>query len=196
MKKFIQTLVSINTWLWVRLAQLVHICKVDNIPANSGTTFQTYTIKAGKHKCQEAYFKPIRVRDMYFVAKFDESAIYTSKTAENQYDINKLWGVSDGLNHMKNSARIGWNYVDGEIRLHAFAHVNGEMKYQEITTVKPGQEVPCKISIHGDFYIFTANGNIVSIPRKTKTTLVDGYQLFPYFGGNETTLHKITIQIK
>lgn len=185
-----------NTWLWVRFAQLIHFCKEENIPAHSGTTFQTYTIDAGKHRCNEEYFKPLHVRDMYFTVVFDESGIYDVHDEIDQIDTNKLWGLSDGINHMKNSARIGWNYVDGSIRLRAFAHVNGVMKYEEITPIQPGEEVHCSIRIYGRFYFFQAKDKIVQIERATKSNYVDGYQLFPYFGGNKPAPHKITIKIK
>jgi hypothetical protein len=196
MKKIVKSILSINTWIWVKLAQEVGIIGRDNIPTNTGTTFQKFTIRAGKHRCDEEYLKPLTVNGTSFVVKFDDSAIYTSKTRENQYDTNKLWGFSDGWNHMKNSARIGWDYLDGELSLHAFAHVNGEMKYQKLTTIKPGEEVACRIRIFGSYYIFTAKGEVVAIPRATTKAFVDGYQLFPYFGGDETASHQITIQIK
>ena len=56
--------------------------------------FRIYTIKCGKHKSRSA-IKFTRSNTLSFQVIFDESAIYTSNDPINQYDINKLYGLSD-----------------------------------------------------------------------------------------------------
>jgi hypothetical protein len=160
------------------------------------SNYTTYTIAKGQHECTPRPFKAVDEASINFIVKFNQSAVYTSQIAENQWDVNKLWGFSDGWNHTINSARIGWSWRDGALRLHAFAHVNGQFVEQEITTVELGKDINCSIRIVGGYYMFNVNGVNVNIARATTGTTSRGYQLYPYFGGNETAPHDITIQIK
>ena len=158
--------------------------------------FVLYTIPAGQHTSDKSVFKSVKVSSMNFVAKFDNSAIYQSLIPENQYDINKLYGFSEGLNHQYNSARIGWAYNDGALRLYAYAYNKGVRESQEITAVSIGTEISCSISVSGYLYIFTANNVSVTLPRANSTSSASGYQLYPYFGGDEVAPQNIYISIK
>ena len=91
---------------------------------------------------------------MSFVVKFDNSAIYQTVIAENQYDINKLWGFSEGFDHQYNSARIGWAWNDGALRLYAYSYNRGVRQSQEITSVPIGSDITCSIKLSGSSYIF------------------------------------------
>jgi len=71
------------------------------------TGYTTYTIREGQHYCDQNTIKSVRTSEMKFMAKFDNSAIYTSVIPENQYDIHKLWGFTEGINNQYNSARVG-----------------------------------------------------------------------------------------
>ena len=158
--------------------------------------FVLYTIPAGQHSSDKSVFKAVKVTTMNFVAKFDNSAIYQSVIPINQYDINKLYGFSEGLNHQYNSARIGWAYNDGALRLYAYAYNKGVRESQEITPVSIGTEVSCSISVSGYLYIFTVNNVSVTLPRANSTSSASGYQLYPYFGGDEVAPQNIYISIK
>lgn len=122
---------------------------------------------------------------MKFFAKFNQSAIYQTIDPVNQYDINKLWGFSEGFNNQYNSARIGWNYSNGAIRLHGYVYSKGVRYYKEITSVLPDQEISCSIKISGSSYIISAKGISVTLPRATTATTAKGLQQYPYFGGDE-----------
>jgi hypothetical protein len=67
---------------------------------------------------------------------------------------------------------------------------------QEITSVSIGTDVICSIKLAGNTYLFTVNGVSISMPRGLTTTQASGYQQYPYFGGDETAPHLITILIK
>jgi hypothetical protein len=131
---------------------------------------------------------------MSFAVKFDDSAIYT--LSSNQDDTNKLWGFSDGFDHLVNSARIGWRYYEGNLQLMAYAHVAGIFRYEELTIIQPGEEVTCRIKILGTHYVFAVKDVVIEIPRVTSGDYVTGYQLFPYFGGDEVAPQDIRIEIK
>ncbi|HKB45514.1 MAG TPA: hypothetical protein VKC90_14035 [Chitinophagaceae bacterium] len=160
------------------------------------TTYTTYTIRQGQHYCDQSGIKSVRTSEMKFIAKFDNSAIYQTIDPQNQYDVNKLWGFSEGIDNQYNSARIGWSWNNDTLRLYAYVHVNGVMQFQEITPVALDTDINCSIKVSGNSYIFTVNSNTVTMPRGLSTTQASGYQQYPYFGGDETAPHLITILIK
>lgn len=155
-----------------------------------------YTILKGQHSSDKSIFKSVKVSQMNFVAKFDNSAMYQTVIPVNQYDINKLYGFSEGFNHQYNSARIGWAWNDGALRLYAYAYNKGVRQSQEISTVTIGSEISCSIAVSGYTYVFTVNGVKVTLPRANSTATASGYQLYPYFGGDEVAPQNIYISIK
>ncbi|MEI6947377.1 hypothetical protein V9K67_09315 [Paraflavisolibacter sp. H34] len=158
--------------------------------------YTLYTILAGQHYCDKSTFKFLTLSTQKFSVRFDSSGVYKTIDPVNQYDINKLYGFSEGLNHEYNSARIGWAYNNGALRLYAYAYKNGLRQSKEITTVPLNQEIACSIKVSGYSYIFTAKGVSVTLPRAKNTATASGYQLYPYFGGDEVAPKTIFIQIK
>ena len=158
--------------------------------------YSTYTIQKGAHYCDQNPVKTVALSEMKFMVKFDSSAIYQTELPENQYAVNKLWGFSEGTSNHYNSARIGWSWTDDALRLYGYAYVSGELHYQEITSVAIGTEISCSIKLAADTYLFTVNGVSASLPRSLSGAQANGYQQYPYFGGNETAPHLITILIK
>ena len=166
-------------------------------PAPVEQTFRTFTIQAGNHSCDQSSYKSVSGTTMSFVAKFDASCIYTSIDPVNQWDIIKLWGFNEGLFSTSNSARVGWNWRDGALRLRPYTHIKGIASMDPPEVIVPiGAEIPCSITVQPNNYIFNINGTIISMPRGLSTTKFSGYQLYPYFGGDEVAPHLITIQIK
>ena len=158
--------------------------------------YTSFTIRQGQHYCDQNSLKSVRTSEMKFIAKFDNSAIYQTVTPENQYDINKLWGFSEGINNQYNSARIGWSWNNDALRLYGYVYAMGVRHMQEITSVSIGADITCSIKLAGNTYLFTVNGVSISMPRGLSTTQASGYQQYPYFGGDETAPHLITILIK
>lgn len=159
--------------------------------------FKKYTINAGEHISSEIAYKPLELSAMNFVVRFDSSAIYQSKNTDNQEDINKLYGFADnGANHHQFSARIGWCWTRGSLRLYAYVYNNGTREAKEITIVAVGQEVVCSIKPTATHYIFSVGDKKEQLPRMSTTPLAKGYQLYPYFGGDETAPHEVRIWIK
>lgn len=168
-------------------------------PGGGGTTtsFTTYTIQAGNHSCDQNAYKSVSGTTMSFVAKFDSSCIYTSIDPVNQWDINKLWGFNESLFSTSNSARVGWNWRDDALRLRPYTHVKGVASMDPPEVIVPiGQEIPCSITVQGSSYLFNINGVQITMPRGLSTTKFSGYQLYPYFGGDEVAPHLIRIMVK
>ena len=169
------------------------------------STFKLYTIQPGAHNCDQSALKSVSGTSMNFVAKFDNTAIYPAVITDynHAYDVNKLYGFSEGINNQYNSARIGWRWLDGELQLFAYVYVKGTLLRDPVSYDPPfiksvtiGNEVNCSIAISGSNYIFTVDGVVVNTPRGTTSTKFSGYQQYPYFGGTLTAPHLINIYIK
>jgi len=59
-----------------------------------------------------------------------------------------------------------------------------------------GAETNCAIKVTSRNYLFTINGITTQLPRVATTEKAKGYQLYPYFGGDEVAPHQINIWIK
>ena len=163
---------------------------------SSPSQYSTFKIQQGAHYCDQNTIKSVRTSEMKFMVKFDSSALYQTENPENQYDINKLWGFSENTDNHYNSARIGWSWTNDALRLYGYAYANGVLNYQEITSVSIGAEIPCSIKLAGNTYVFSVKGVEMSLPRGSSTSEANGYQQYPYFGGDEPAPHLITISIK
>lgn len=164
---------------------------------NDSTDFVKYTINAGEHYAVQKAYVPVETAELKFVVRFDSSAVYQSRSASNQADINKLYGFSDnGDDHHQYSARFGWRWSGGALRLFAYVYNEGKVVSEELGVVHIGAETECRINVTPDSYLFYCNKGVTALPRKSTTTAAKGYLLYPYFGGDETAPHEITIWIK
>lgn len=171
--------------------------KLSHTATADKTTATHYIIKKGQHYCEQNYYHPIETDELKFAVLFDSSAIYRSTDPVNQYDINKLYGFSDnGAQHHDFSARFGWRWSDGALRLFAYIYNNGVVSSKELGSIAIGQEVICSIKASGSEYIFTLNDQVITMPRQSTTPNAKGYLLYPYFGGDEVAPQDITIRIK
>ena len=173
------------------------ISKNDNTETSANTYVQ-YTISEGRQYCDKRGIVAVKDSVLSFKVKFDSSAIYTTSDAANQSDINKLFGFGDNnaLDHHQYSARFGWRWSDQALRLFAYVYNKGVMSFKEIGSVQIGAENTCSIKIEGDKYLFSLNGTEITMPRASTTALAEGYKLWPYFGGDESAPHTISIWIK
>ncbi len=170
---------------------------IDKTTTEAGTQFKTYTIRAGQHYCEGNNYRNISTPAQKFTVRFDSSAIYLTADPQNQSDINKLFGFSDNnAAHHQYSARFGWRWSNHALRLFAYVYNDGVVSSQEITTVSLNTDIHCTIKVSGNKYVFMVNDSIFEMPRKAETDKAVGYQLYPYFGGDETAPHDITIRIR
>ena len=157
--------------------------------------FKVYTIKKGKHRSGYR-FSQTKSNLIEFSVMFDESAQYTTKDPVNQYDINKLYGLSDcRSNHMENSIRFGWRWIDDKLQLLWFKHEHGKFLYGPLRFIEINQTYECSLEITEDNYILGVNDGYVFIDRPCIKNY-KRYYLYPYFGGDETAPHDIVIRIK
>jgi len=84
-------------------------------------------IREGRHRSNISFFVPfINKCMMSYSVVFTNSCEY-DLVNNDQYDINKIFGLSFGLHH-KNSARFGWrwNTEKKKIEILAYVYVNGK----------------------------------------------------------------------
>ncbi len=161
------------------------------------SAFTQYRIPKDQHYSEQSVYIQVEYDELSFRVKFDSSAVYTTVIPGNQYDINKLYGFADNnAQHHQFSARIGWRWSDGALRLFGYVYNNAVVSYEELGPVSIGTEHSCSIKITPGSYIFSVNGISKTMPRLSTTIKAKGYKLFPYFGGDETAPHDISIWIK
>lgn len=160
-------------------------------------TFVVYTIAKGEHSADKSTLKLVNASELAFSVRFDSSAVYTAQKPINQFDINKLYGFSDnGAPHQQFSARFGWRWSDGALRLFAYVYNNGKRQEKELGVLPIGSWISCSIQADGEVYRFVLNGAITEMPRASTTPQAKGYLLYPYFGGDEVAPHTVRIEIK
>jgi hypothetical protein len=192
----------VNRFVCVMLLLAATACsKKQNDPVinkgNPYSGYKEYLIPAHQHYALNNAYQVVQKNELRFMALFDSSCIYTSHKAENIFDINKLYGFSDcGSMHHENSARVGWLWNGKTIELHAYCYSGSIRKSALLGTTAIGTAVELSISVQSNQYIFTFNGVSTVLPRSCTATSVQGYQLYPYFGGDETAPHDIHVFIK
>ena len=165
-------------------------------PVKDGYT--EYIIAAAGHYAAGNVYKPISNQsEMRFMAWFDSSCIYTNADQGNLTDINKLYGFGDcNAGHQESSARFGWNWNGKAIAIYAYCYSNNKREWKLLGSVQPGQPSDMSIKVLPNQYIFRFNNKTETMERSCSTDLIEGYQLYPYFGGDETAPHEMKIYIK
>jgi hypothetical protein len=139
----------------------------------------------------------VELTQLNFTVRFDSSAIYKTNAEINQFDINKLYGFSDNnQDHHQYSARIGWSWNQNALRLYGYVYNDGKLIKQELGVAEIGKEIQCSIQVDGASYRFMMDDAHLLMPRASTTVSGKGYLLYPYFGGDETAPHDISIWIK
>jgi len=177
------------------LSILIVFTSCDYFEKERRKEFVTYTIPAGGQS-STSKVSTYSGNQMNFLAKFDQTAIYSTTDPLNQYDINKLYGFSDcsSLHHI-NSARFGWRWFDNHLEIHAYCYVNSQRISQFVTFVDLNQEYQYSIITSDNQYVFSVNGTSITMPRGCSGGGTK-YRLYPYYGGDESAPHEINIKIK
>ena len=160
--------------------------------------FSEYVIDSAAHYTNGNGYKQITNKNqIHFIAWLDSTCIYKSADPTNQGDINKLYGFSDcNTTHQESSARFGWSWNGNAFDIYAYCYVNSQRENKWLGSVKPLEHADCSITLSGNKYIFTMNGKIEAMDRECSTATIEGYQLYPYFGGDEAAPHTMRIYIK
>lgn len=160
--------------------------------------FKKYKIKKGKHysgfRICPTYNKTISKYEVIFT----ESCLYDLHN-EDQYDINKLFGLSY-MHHHIDSARFGWRADGDKIELSLYCYRDGERHMKEICHLDTGKTYTLAIKNIGNYYEFLVSSDTSSFMAYAKVTkpitVTLGYKLWPYFGGNEPAPHDMEIMMK
>lgn len=179
------------------LGGFLYSCTALGPQPSFGDDYITYVIPAWSHDVEQNATTIFKGNSMKFQAIFDSSAIYNTLLPENKYDVNKLMGFSDcSAQHHDNSARFGWAYYDDALHIFAYTYVNKNRNVKEISTTDFGKPHIYQIEIVGNQYIFKYDDKLVTMDRHCSGGVGIAYNLYPYFGGNETAPHKIKIKIR
>lgn len=162
------------------------------------------TIKKGKHYASGLHLRPyLGKRIITWNIKMDISCLYTAVN-DDSGDLNKLCGVSFGHHH-KNSLRFAWrpdfNRM-GEISIFAYWYTNGQRRSLYIGNIMHNISYRFEIAQHGCSVTFIfdyadqhrMNSKATSV-RINHPSMKWGYYLWPYFGGNNTAPHDMTIDL-
>lgn len=138
-------------------------------------------------------------RAMSAVVRFHSDCQY--EIGKDQSDINKLFGFSLGMHH-KNSIRVGWRWLNGNLELCSYIYENG---------VRLKEQVLCKCDFNTDYriyvYLYIEEGKYCvyyyvnselkhSQQLATKVKKYVSYPLSLYFGGNCKAPHDMIIDYK
>lgn len=161
-----------------------------------------FTIPQASHY-SGIHIKPhINKKFLQYDVMFDKSSLYNHGDID-QYDINKLFGLSYGYHH-KNSVRFGWRCNDKstpKIEILAYCYINGNRidEYEEdihIAMVDLNQYYTYRIDVSKNDYtlsIFKSEQIIGQKSIQHGDLPLYGYQLYPYFGGNRKAPHDVNI---
>jgi len=163
---------------------------------------QKFTINEGNHYSLVNIFSriiPTFSNHFSKVVRFNQSCIYDLQSNDN-YDINKLFGVSRGALIHKDSVRFGWRCLDNStIEIVSYVYVSG-VRLPEVVfySVRPHQKVVCKIDILNDVYVMSVildedNRKTIYIPHGEISSW--GFKSWPFFGGNKPAPHEMLIKM-
>ncbi|MBT1695651.1 hypothetical protein KK083_02105 [Fulvivirgaceae bacterium PWU4] len=196
MRKTLPLIVAVATFLLLGCDGDISLIPDAEKPGKKDSV-TTYVIPAGAHYSSQSAFQQLDVTSIRFSARFNNSAMYQTVDKENQGDINKLYGISDcNTAHQVNSARFGWRWYNNVLEIWAYTYNEGTSKYTFVSKVPLNTYSTYEIGFTDNAYTFQVNGGArVSLPRHCAQQ-AHGYKLYPYFGGDETAPHEITIEIK
>lgn len=154
--------------------------------------------------------------------KFNKTNIYDFHGNPKQFDVNKLFGFSQGHHH-NNSVRAGWYYNTDDCKIHIcyYAYENGmnlenglwkdicpvdlNKTYAVIITSERLKLEDCNNACTSDVFdkieIYDNDtdklvGSYAHIRQDVNTNFKIGYYLTPYFGGTMKCPHDMYIDFK
>jgi hypothetical protein len=128
---------------------------------------------------------------------FTESCAYDLGNT-NQADWNKLFGLSFGGSHHKNSVRYGWRYdnITKLIELSAYWYVDGVRNHKRFFHAEIGKEYDMVITVTKNKYLFSVKSEKLFLGVPKNPTKSWGYELGLYFGGDQTAPHTMRVRFR
>jgi len=163
-----------------------------------------YTIKKGEHSTGNRIPVLTFSNTLSYKVRFNGTARYRTEKTTNMLDVNKLFGLSDKWTyHKTNSARFGWRYspFTDKIQILAYVYSNGSRIIEHITNIDIDRTYEMRLTICDSSYNFLVKDNEhalygTNLGRRESGVYSLKYRLFPYFGGDETAPHTITIEME
>ncbi len=168
---------------------------------------KSYLIKQGNHYCNVSIFERLfsigtNVKRIFFSFKLHPECWWSPARNSDDNDLNKLYGLSFGLNSdHSNSVRLAWKpdfKVNNKIDIYGYIYDEKQTDPKQtslyITSVQAGADCMAMITNNGDKYEFMVNSVNAEMPN-THPDPGLCFRLFPYFGGNNTAPHNMTIEI-
>lgn len=176
---------------------LVLFSSCQGLPEPDIDGFETFTLRKGKHHSVKKRI-PFNGKGIKVIVEFNESAIYNLAVKSDQADINKLIGFSDcNTHHHNQSARIGWRWYKDELEILAYVYNEEKLMFKSMGHIPLNTEIDLMIQSVNGAYEFSGTGlDSVAIDKVTNCGGIDNYWLWPYFGGNQSAPHDITIRMK
>ena len=155
-----------------------------------------YIIKKGNHYSNWFKFPFFTLRrSIKFQFMIESSSHYTLNN-EDDFDWNKLFGLSNGWTHQQSSARIGWRRLnEEEYQICLYTYDNGVRTVSKEINLFYDTFYGARIIIsRNNFYLLFKDTSII-MPRKSENLFPIKLVLKPYFGGNTVAPKDIKIQI-
>lgn len=156
-----------------------------------------YIIKKGNHYSNWFNFPLFTIfkRSIKFQFMIDSSSHYTLNN-EDDYDWNKLFGLSNSWNHHQSSARICWRRLNEEqYQICLYTYDNGVRNISREMTLDYDTYYGARIIIStNNFYLLFKDSSLI-LPRRSNKLFPFKMVLKPYFGGTSVAPHDIKIKI-
>ena len=155
----------------------------------------TYTCLKGMH-----WFLPVLPRFYWNKKQYDWTVNFDSSCAydlggNDQYDWNKLVGVSEHFNPRIHSIRFGWRYnlAAKLIEIACYKETNYEFEYNTLASVELNKDVKLVIQFYSDLVAVGVDYETYITPFALNTKLL--MRSNPYFGGNKPAPNKMSLKI-
>jgi hypothetical protein len=132
------------------------------------------------------------------VLSFSESCRYDLKS-EDQLDVNKLFGIGYLPSHHQFSCRFGWRYdlTNEKMEILAYWYDSGKRYFEHLCWLEIGQRravFTIKATKEKHYLSVETDGNAFTKTLDFGIKMI-GYELKPFFGGNQAAPHDMIIYI-
>lgn len=156
---------------------------------------KNYLIKKGNHYCNVSIFERLfsigwKVQQIAVNFRFAKECWWATPRNQDDFDLNKLCGISYGLNDHSNSVRFAWVpdfNKSGVINIHGYVydelssgHVSKFIAPVNVEEVHTGL-----IKTNGNQYMLMIGATSINMDNLHGDPSLC-FRLFPYFGGNNT----------
>jgi len=156
---------------------------------------KNYTIKKGNHYASISIFDRLsnigwKVKQISVSFRFSKECWWAPPRNSDDNDLNKLCGISYGLNDHSNSVRFAWvpDFTqNGVIKVYGYVYdqLSSGHVSKFIATVKAEDVNSGTIKVAGNQYVLTVGSTSINMDNTHGDPNLC-FRLYPYFGGNNT----------